>query len=321
MAPRHGRKIRLFSSFGRSINNRNNLQRLRQINPNSTAFKSKGGASIDQASLRRPSGSESTSSSDDDQEENTVINVDLEFFDPKPDDFHGLKMLLNNYLDVKVWDLSGFVDLILGQTTVGTVVKLGDDGAPFGFISAINLERYKDHRCIVDLKSFLLDVCREKSISNQLKIFLGEQAQGVGLLVSQRVVNLPLEILPPLYDALFDEVSWATEDEPTQEQRDSFQFKYYLIITRIYQISHGGKPKGKGALGENEAEPILYNHLEDEIFNKLCSWSFTFQLHDQQTVTHELRNYRQMGLVMVVKADKQTVDKFRDDLKTFISDS
>ncbi|XP_020530217.1 protein BCCIP homolog isoform X2 [Amborella trichopoda] len=228
-----------------------------------------------------------------------VMNVDLEFFYPKPDDFHGLKILLNNYLDVKVWDLSGFVDLILGQTTVGTVVKPGDDGAPFGVISAINLERYKDHRCIVDLKSFLLDVCHEKSISSQLKIFLGEQAQGVGLLVSQRVVNLPLEILPPLYDSLFDEVSWATEDE----------------------ISHGGKPNGKGALGENEAEPILYNHLEDEIFDKLCSWSFTFQLRDQQAVTHELRNYRKMGLVMAVKADKQTVDKFREDLKTFISDS
>ena len=42
---------------------------------------------------------------------------------------------------------------------------------------------------------------------------MGEQANDVGLLVSQRVVNLPPQLLPPLYDALFDEVSWATEDE------------------------------------------------------------------------------------------------------------
>lgn len=42
---------------------------------------------------------------------------------------------------------------------------------------------------------------------------LAEKAQDVGLLISQRVVNLPPQLLPPLYDALFDEVSWATEDE------------------------------------------------------------------------------------------------------------
>ena len=35
----------------------------------------------------------------------------------------------------------------------------------------------------------------------------------MGLLVSQRVVNLPPELITPLHDALFDEVSWATEDE------------------------------------------------------------------------------------------------------------
>ncbi|ERM95590.1 hypothetical protein AMTR_s00023p00120680 [Amborella trichopoda] len=99
----------------------------------------------------------------------------------------------------------------------------------------------------------------------------------------------------------------------------NYQIHTYPVAFKF--ISHGGKPNGKGALGENEAEPILYNHLEDEIFDKLCSWSFTFQLRDQQAVTHELRNYRKMGLVMAVKADKQTVDKFREDLKTFISDS
>lgn len=42
---------------------------------------------------------------------------------------------------------------------------------------------------------------------------MGELTKDVGLLVSQRVVNLPPQLLPPLYDALFDEVEWATEDE------------------------------------------------------------------------------------------------------------
>lgn len=65
----------------------------------------------------------------------------------------------------------------------------------------------------MELKEYLLKVCQEKNVINDLRLLLGEQAHEVGLLVSQRVVNLPPQLLPPMYDALFDEVSWATEDE------------------------------------------------------------------------------------------------------------
>lgn len=81
-----------------------------------------------------------------------VVQADFEFFDPKPGDFPGVKLLLQNYLDNKPWDLSGFVDLILEQTTVGTVVKSGDqdeeeegdddDEGLYAVVSALNLGRY-----------------------------------------------------------------------------------------------------------------------------------------------------------------------------------
>ncbi|PNX60571.1 protein BCCIP, partial [Trifolium pratense] len=51
------------------------------------------------------------------------------------------KTLLQTYLDVEEWDLSGFVDLILEQTTVGTVVKVEDDEDEgiFALATALNL--------------------------------------------------------------------------------------------------------------------------------------------------------------------------------------
>jgi protein BCP1 len=92
------------------------------------------------------------------------VQADFAFFDPKPTDFHGVRLLLKTYLDAKPWDLTGFVDLILAQTTVGTVVKLADDDEEegegegnaadktkaaanddddlFGLISVLNLGRY-----------------------------------------------------------------------------------------------------------------------------------------------------------------------------------
>lgn len=66
---------------------------------------------------------------------------------------------------------------------------------------------------MADAKEFLLKACHQKDVYTKLRLFLGDQAKAVGLLVSQRVVNLPPQLLPHLYDALFDEVSWAIEDE------------------------------------------------------------------------------------------------------------
>ncbi|ESR36089.1 hypothetical protein CICLE_v10028815mg [Citrus x clementina] len=176
-------------------------------------------------------GKSDLSGSSEEEGSEGVVQADFVFFDPKPDDFHGVKILLQTYLDDTQWDLSGFVDLILAQTTVGTVVKMegDDDDTPFSIVTALNLGRYKDHKCIEELKEFLLKVCQEKDVIKDLGLLMGEQAHDVGLLVSQRVVNFP-QLLPPLHDALFDEVSWATEDEPTAELRNSFCFKCYLLL-------------------------------------------------------------------------------------------
>ncbi|KAL3512446.1 hypothetical protein ACH5RR_025163 [Cinchona calisaya] len=257
------------------------------------------------------------SDSSDDAEFEGVVQADFAFFDPKPDDFHGVKVLLQNYLDDKLWDLSGFVDLILGQTTVGSVVKIEDDEdeGVYAFVTALNLGRYKDYKCIMELKEFLLKACREDVPSN-LKSLLGEKAHVVGLLVSQRVVNLPPQLLPPLYDALFDEVSWATEDEPTEELQKSFCFKSYIMISKIYKHRNAIKKIGNSRDGE---EPIIYSKPEDEIFHQLSSWSFSFLLHNQQVTANELKDYHPLGLVMAVDAIK--VGTFRKQLHSLIDES
>uniref|UniRef100_I1KRT3 Protein BCCIP homolog n=1 Tax=Glycine max TaxID=3847 RepID=I1KRT3_SOYBN len=244
------------------------------------------------ADLSQPEHSESS-----DEDFDGVVQADFSFFDPKPNDFHGAKTLLQTYLDDQEWDLSAFVDLILAQTTVGSVVKIEDDEDEglFALVTALNLYRYREHKCIATVKDFLLHKVRqEKSVHDQLKLLLGEQAHDVGLLVSQRMVNLPPQLLPPLYDALFDEVSWATEDE----------------LKNVEQ-------KRKQSNGSDEA--IIYIKLEDEIFHKLSSWSFCFPLQTQQLAPHELRNYRSTGLIVAVEADK--IPTFRQELASLINET
>ncbi|KAA0046330.1 protein BCCIP-like protein [Cucumis melo var. makuwa] len=204
-----GNRPLTFSPFARtSCMARNHILKTKVMKSHS---KHEGNGFIRKSPEPQSESSDSSSSGEELEE----IQADFAFFDPKPDDFHGVKTLLQNYLDKTRWDDIGFSDLILGQTTVGSVVKIeGDeDSGVFGFITALNLERYKDSRSIMDLKQYLLKVCKDNERENDLKKLLEEQTSSVGLIVSQRLVNLPPQLLPPLYDALFDEISWATEDE------------------------------------------------------------------------------------------------------------
>lgn len=267
---------------------------------------------------------------EDEEQEIDMVHADFGFFDPKLGDFSGVKLLLHNYLDNKPWDLSGFVDLILEQTTVGTVVKLDeqdevghaddDDAGPFGVISALNLQRYQHHRCIKELKEFLLEACTEEATKKKLKTYLEQQAGDVGLLVSQRFVNCPYQLVPPLYDALFDEIAWATEDEPTQELRDSFCFKYYVLVTRIFEPQSKTIKQSKANLkGDVDfMDSIIYIKPEDEIFQELSSLSFTFALCAVRPSPSEMKNYKEKGLVMVIDASE--VSKFREKLKCLLAE-
>ncbi|CAH2074256.1 unnamed protein product [Thlaspi arvense] len=206
--------------------------------------------------------------SSDEEDSQGDVQADFEFFDPKATDFHGVKILLKNYLDDKEWDLSGFVDLILDQTTVGTVVKVADDEdeSIFAVVTALNLARYKashDNKCFRELKEFLRKVCSEQSMASDLELLLKKNAKDVGLLVSQRVTNLPPQLLPPLYDGLFDEVSWATEDEKSFECR----FKSYILVTKFYKLKN---PKQKRPRrGEEDQEETIFLKPEDELFLEL----------------------------------------------------
>ncbi len=148
----------------------------------------------------------------------------------------------------------------------------------------------------------------------------------MGLIVSERVVNCPLELSSPLQQSIFDEIKWATEDEPTQALRDSFKFSHFLLFTRVYfsggapggkagSGSHGGgsdgkkrgKKKAAGEAGEPAGE-IVYVRPEDQFFHQECEWSFTFPARH----AHDIQGLVQHRMVMWM--DNKGVDRARQAL-------
>jgi protein BCP1 len=68
-------------------------------------------------------------------------------------------------------------------------------------------------------------------------------------MVNERLINAPPQLAPPLMQALFDEIAWAVEDEPTEEARQAFRLQRFVLITRAYTdpLANGGAGEGDGA--------------------------------------------------------------------------
>lgn len=82
-----------------------------------------------------------------------MLDVDFEWFDPQPAiDFHGLKTLLRQLLDVdaQLFDLSALADLILSQPLLGSTVKVdGNESDPYAFLTVLNLHEHRVRRAPV----------------------------------------------------------------------------------------------------------------------------------------------------------------------------
>lgn len=251
---------------------------------------------------------------DGEEEDDDHIDVDIEFYDPKEGDFLGIKSMLQLYLDGEPFNLSELVDQIIKQSTVGSVVKTGEDGDPIGIISVLNLHKHSNMTFVKELKSHLRCKCPDKESQKEIdRVFT---TQGVGLILSERLLNCPPSMSAPLQDAIFDEIAWATEDEPTEELRKSFVFHEYLMISRVYQAPEGtsGKQSHNNNKGKGKPADLIFVRPEDEMFFECCNWYRTYPC---ARVERE-GDLRQMRLVMTVPAKK--VDTVRSQLHcTFAS--
>eukprot|EP00163_Fabomonas_tropica_P003560 TRINITY_DN1305_c0_g1_i2.p1 TRINITY_DN1305_c0_g1~~TRINITY_DN1305_c0_g1_i2.p1 ORF type:complete len:260 (+),score=9.27 TRINITY_DN1305_c0_g1_i2:189-968(+) len=186
------------------------------------------------------------------------VQVDFCFYDPQDGDFHALRHFLTNYLEGEMFNSSELVDHIISQKTVGTTIKIGDGTDIFGFISVINVQRYAGLDCVSQIKDFVLSHCPAHEKDRFLAMW-DDKTKPLGIVFNERMVNLPLQLVPHLHTALRDEIVWAWEDEPTQEARDSFKFGRYLYLSYVMPLPGGGSKRAR-----TEAS-LLYPKYEDEL--------------------------------------------------------
>ncbi|KAL2263181.1 hypothetical protein VTK26DRAFT_7836 [Humicola hyalothermophila] len=250
---------------------------------------------------------EEDSSSDD--EDMDIINVDFELFNYDPQiDFHGVKTLLRQLFDAdaQLFDLSGLSDLIVEQNTIGSTCKVDDKANDaYAFLTVLNMQEHRAKKPIAQLIEYLSD--RAKTSDSLAGVVPDLLASGkhVGLVLSERLINMPAEVIPPMWSCLIDEIEAAVED------KEPYEFTHYLVVSRTYHEVEStlDQTERKQKKPRDEAE-LQYFHPEDEEMRKhaLVSDAYPFT-KENESVADSKRAFQEMGIkargfMMLIEASK-----------------
>ncbi|CAF3537203.1 Mss4p nuclear export [Fusarium graminearum] len=230
-----------------------------------------------------------------DDEDFDMVNVDFEWFNFDPEvDFHGTKTLLRQLFDVdaNLFNMSALADLVLSQPTIGSTIKVdGKANDAYALLTVLNTAVHQDKEPMKDIIKYLVEKAQTNSSLAPIADVLSS-GKHVGLVFSERLINMPSELAPPLYSMLVDEVEAAVED------KEPYNFSHYLILSKTYQeleskldVENQKRKKAKEEAG------MYYFHMEDEVLHKhaVAHGNFNYTKEDELAADSK-RAFQEMGV-------------------------
>jgi protein BCP1 len=120
----------------------------------------------------------------------------------------------------------------------------------------------------------------------------------IGLVLTERLINIPAEVVPPMYTMLLEEIGWALEEN------EPYDFTHYLILSRTYEEvtskldQEEVRPQKKKKKAKNGKGDVFYFHPEDEVFQRhaLCYGNFTHTHQQPEGYSDSKRAFQEVGI-------------------------
>ena len=150
---------------------------------------------------------------------------------------------------------------------------------------------------IQQLTSYITTKSSLPSLSPLSALLSSSSSAQIGLILTSRFINMPHEIVPPMYTMLLEEITWAIEaNEP-------YNFTHYLLFSKTYsevgsQLPSEEAPRGKRKKAGGEEEETFYFHPEDEVWHKYATcWSnFEYSTPVDEGASDSKRAFQELGV-------------------------
>lgn len=140
-----------------------------------------------------------------------TVEVDFTFSDPNEAQYSSLRRLVSTLVPPKhPSNPSELADTIISQVSVGTMIGVEGEPDVYGFLTALNVARYKHLGCIKSILAYLVAKCPAEHRERVTQVL---HSQKSGLIVNRRMLNTPYQLIPVLHQALLEDIEWAKKNE------------------------------------------------------------------------------------------------------------
>ncbi|EOD16042.1 hypothetical protein EMIHUDRAFT_451637 [Emiliania huxleyi CCMP1516] len=171
------------------------------------------------------------------------LQVEFIFTDPAEEDTPYVRSLLagGSLCTATGADAAGLAATVANQVEVGTMIKA--DGALFGFLSAVSLQRHRADPSVGRLISLLgSDRVEDGPLRQRLAGLLAPSGgANVGLLLSERMVNTPVQLVPHAVESLHLDLGWAAANAEPAAERASLTFEWLVLLAHEELLAEGAE--------------------------------------------------------------------------------
>lgn len=121
----------------------------------------------------------------------------------------------------------------------------------------------------------------------------------MALILAERLINVPSEVVPPMYKMLMEEIAWALDE------KEPYSFTHYLVLSKTYQEIASAldeeddnarkHKKQKKTTGMSSSE-AFYFHPEDEVLHKYAKTYGDFQYKCEGSQSDSKRVFQELGI-------------------------
>lgn len=136
---------------------------------------------------------------------------------------------------------------------------------------------------VQEITKYIINCAKAESLSSLKDLFDPSSKARVGLILSERLINIPPQVVPPMYKMLLEEIQWANEE------KEPYEFSHYLILSKTYTEINSSldaeidtpkkksKKKQKTSTATNGSSTVFYFHTEDEVLEQHASVKGSFK--------------------------------------------
>ncbi|XP_078202857.1 BRCA2 and CDKN1A-interacting protein isoform X8 [Callithrix jacchus] len=234
----------------------------------------------------------------DDEEEDEVDDEDEDDDDSDEEEDEDDEVVDELFLKAPV-NTAELTDVLIQQNHIGSVIK--------------------GTQCAEQIKELILSFCEkncEKSMVEQLDKLLNDTTKAVGLLLSERFINVPPQIALPMYQQLQKEVV-----EAHKTNKPCGKCCFYLLISKTFV--EAGKNNSRKKWSNQKKDELMFANAEEEFFYEKAILKFSYSVQEESDTCLGGRwsfddvPMKPLRTVMLIPGNK--MNEIMDKLKEYLS--